>query len=211
MWWKCVLNSNITHNKHTFLIPTSISSYFQVLPWQEITPLGIAKENFDNGKVEVALKLANLAKNLSNCPNVDKYYAAYKLPLRRGLIVLTKLILMCLVSRIMIQLVNYNTQTIHFPFYKHRYNLDQHLKAYQGCHLMFKVNGIFSSENSIGSKGDKSVTLGTFKEGDLEIAIKNTLIPWEKTLGIPNKWHDSSGQTRKRLEITQIGGHQTTF
>lgn len=42
---------------------------------------------------------------------------------------------------------------------------------------MFKVNGILSYKKSIGSKGDKSVTLGTFKEGDLETVLENTPIP----------------------------------
>ena len=43
-----------------------------------ITLLGLAEGKFDASKVEVALKLANLAKNLSNYTNVDKYCAAYK-------------------------------------------------------------------------------------------------------------------------------------
>ena len=47
----------------------------------EITTLVLAEEKFDFGEVEVALKLANLAKNISNCPNLDKYRAAYKVHL----------------------------------------------------------------------------------------------------------------------------------
>ena len=47
----------------------------------EIATLVLAEEKFDFGEVEVALKLANLAKNISNCPNLDKYRAAYKVHL----------------------------------------------------------------------------------------------------------------------------------
>ena len=68
----------------------------------EVTALVLAEEKFNAGEVEVALKLANLAKNLSNSPNVDKYRAAYKvhlLPLQRRLTSLKKLILLCLASR----------------------------------------------------------------------------------------------------------------
>ncbi|GMY38467.1 hypothetical protein FCV25MIE_33711 [Fagus crenata] len=46
-----------------------------------INTLDIAEEKFGAGKVKEALKLANLVKNLSNCPNVDKYRAAYKVHL----------------------------------------------------------------------------------------------------------------------------------
>ena len=47
----------------------------------EVTALVLAEEKFEAGEVEEALKLANLAKNLSNSPNVDKYRAAYKVHL----------------------------------------------------------------------------------------------------------------------------------